>query len=217
MDILYRKIDTDGSISDIEYIDTYSDVESFNYCPYCNSFSYHTWESTFGEYSSKCYCCGYNNTKTFSKEDVDLEYETFILIKEEQNICRINSTWYIAQIIPPTKKDNKANIMKIETSKYNQSIFNEDSYKALEEIDVYNNFSLILQHPNEHKVEVIDGLYKGLIIDMKYICWQYKNHFEEYNPSEYELNECKELLETAQMDTIDDYDTTDIDDMDIPF
>lgn len=194
MSIPYRKMEEDGAISDVSFIDKYSNSDTFTYCPHCNSFSYYSWESTFGEYLSSCSCCGYNNSKIFSREEVDLEYEWFILVKESHKSYRSNSNWYIAQIIPPNENDNKAKIMEVDCSKYNQSILDKNAYKALEELDVYNNFSLILQHPTEHKIEVIDGLYKGLIIDMTYICWQYKNAFEKFNPSEKELEECIELL-----------------------
>lgn len=194
----YRRIAKDGSISNVCKIDKHLAYDIFNYCPYCNTYSYYAWENTLGAYSSSCYCCGYHNSKLIEKEEIDLEYESFILISDKAQQYREQSKWYIAEIIPPSGRDNKAKIIEIDSIKYNQMVLDENTYKVFNELNIAKKFSLIKQIPNEHKIEVIDGLYKGLIIDMRYLCWIYTNHFEELNPTNEEIIEFEEIFKNIQ-------------------
>lgn len=172
MEKYYKYSEETGVYSPFEVYYREVDLEDENeYCPDCHSYSCLVTKYSEEEKSIDCYCCGCHSLSFY-------EYDSF---------------WGDIVIIDLIEKktSNKdkdcAFIVKIEKDDYafyynswliKKIFIDEPMNEVLEcfnELNINNNLSLVKTNPKEQKVEVIEGLYKGLIINLSNYKWSFKN------------------------------------------
>lgn len=164
----YRFRNEDNSLTDIALLEDTQTIDIGVKCPYCNSYSYDNWECLTGEHLSTCYCCGFNNSNIFQKHyDIDNEY---VLVSNIKKAYRPKLQGYYAKIKETLSTTH--NHYDIEIIK---PLINEITEETISQfLEIKDDISLVKCNPSNNEIIIIEGLHKGLIINMKNYSWIYK-------------------------------------------
>lgn len=159
---VYRFLNEDGSMSEKVHLKDSDFYTEHMECDKCKSHAMFVWDCTTGEYSEFCECCGYHHYFTFDIEELE---DCFLVTKQNKYLRDFAYGFYI-------------NVDLLSISIHNEKTLNEPiSDKDIVDFLEFNkegNLSLAIQDSKNHKIKIIEGLYKGLIINMSNSEWEYE-------------------------------------------